>query len=152
MTPLLPPLVALAHLTAAASELRHPNFFSIPVGVVAAFALGGLWYSPLLCAKAWQRRIGKTREELGSPVRPMLVTVAGLGAMAIVIFILAGLIDFDAASGALLGLGLGLGLIAPCLAINYAYGARGFILWLIDVGYQVLALVVIGAVIGAMRG
>jgi hypothetical protein len=142
----------LPQLLLAGAEHGHPNFLAIPVGVVCAFILGGIWYSPALFAKAWQRRIGKTREELGSPVRPMVLNVIALGMMAIVLYVLEFEIPCDGVDGALLGLGLGLGLIAPALGIVYAYGSRGLVLWLIDAGYQVAALATIGAILGAWHG
>ncbi len=142
----------LARLLTADLEHAHPNFLGIPAGVIAAFLLGGMWYSPLVFAKAWQKRIGKTREELGSLLRPMLLSVLAQGLMAIVLYFLEMKIPCDGMDGAGLGLGLGLGLIAPALGIVYAYGARGLVLWLIDAGYQVASLTLIGAILGAWKG
>jgi hypothetical protein len=36
------------------------------VATVSAFILGGLWYSPLLFARAWQRETGLSDEQLNA--------------------------------------------------------------------------------------
>ena len=40
------------------------NWIAIVVAAVASFLLGGLWYSPVLFGKAWQRETGLTDEQL----------------------------------------------------------------------------------------
>ncbi len=40
------------------------NYFAILVGTLAFFAVGGLWYSPLLFAKIWQRTVGLSDSDL----------------------------------------------------------------------------------------
>ena len=40
------------------------NWIAIVVAAVASFLLGGLWYSPALFGKAWQREVGLTDEQM----------------------------------------------------------------------------------------
>ena len=40
------------------------NWIAVVVAAVACFLLGGLWYSPVLFGKAWQREAGLTDEQL----------------------------------------------------------------------------------------
>ena len=40
------------------------NWIAVVVAAVACFLLGGLWYSPVLFGKAWQRETGLTDEQL----------------------------------------------------------------------------------------
>src|SRR4051812_47000535 len=42
------------------------SWLAVVVGAVASFLLGGLWYSPVLFGKAWQRETGLTDEQLKS--------------------------------------------------------------------------------------
>ena len=44
------------------------NWIAIVVAAVGSFVLGGLWYSPVLFGKAWQREAGLTDEKLTRPV------------------------------------------------------------------------------------
>ncbi len=135
-----------------AEVIRHPNIFAIPVAAVAGFAIGGLWYSPLLFARPWLARVGRAKEEMGTMGNSMVLNFIALGVMALGMFLLANRIDFGPSDGALLGVGVGLVFIAPCLGTVYAYTGRPFGLWLIDAGYQTAALAAAGAIIGAWRG
>jgi hypothetical protein len=40
------------------------NWLAVVVAAIACFLLGGLWYSPVLFGKAWQRETGLTDEKL----------------------------------------------------------------------------------------
>ena len=41
------------------------NIWAVLVSAVAFWALGALWYSPVLFGKRWQKEVGMTDEELG---------------------------------------------------------------------------------------
>ena len=40
------------------------NILAVLIAAVSSFLLGGLWYSPALFGKAWQREVGLTDEQL----------------------------------------------------------------------------------------
>ena len=40
------------------------NYFAVAAGALATFVVGGLWYSPALFGKAWQRETGLSDEQL----------------------------------------------------------------------------------------
>ena len=40
------------------------NYFAVAAGALATFVVGGLWYSPVLFGKAWQRETGLSDEQL----------------------------------------------------------------------------------------
>jgi hypothetical protein len=42
----------------------HINFLAVVVAAVAAFIIGGLWYSPLLFAKPWVNAHGYSEEQV----------------------------------------------------------------------------------------
>lgn len=48
--------------------LQGINWLGVAAAVIAAMAVGSLWYSPLLFMKRWIAEIGKTPEQLGSPL------------------------------------------------------------------------------------
>lgn len=140
----------LATALASADEGRHSNFLTIPVGAACAFVLGWIWYS-LLFGKAWLRLVGKTPEELGKPTKAMITSFLMLFVMALALYWQVHRDLDDALDGALSGLGIGVCFIATGLGINYAYQGRPFTLWLIDAGYLVLGLALIGALMGAWQ-
>ena len=39
------------------------NIVAVLVSALLAFVIGGLWYSPILFAKAWMREAGLTEEQ-----------------------------------------------------------------------------------------
>ena len=46
------------------------NFVAVLISGAIIFALGGLWYSPVLFAKQWISVVGKTEEELKKEAKP----------------------------------------------------------------------------------
>jgi hypothetical protein len=44
------------------------NWLAILLAVVAAMAIGTVWFSPMLFAKSWVREMGKTPDQLGNPI------------------------------------------------------------------------------------
>lgn len=135
-------------------DFSNINFLAVLVGGLLAFAFGALWYSPLLFSKAWQKEIGMTEEDLkganmvqifGTSLVLMLIMSLGLS------FTLRGheMGTIDLQTGMLHGLYIGLMFVATSVGINALYQRKSIKLFLIDAGYQVIMLVVMGAVIGA---
>ena len=52
------------------------NWLAVIAATIAAFMLGGLWYSPLLFAKAWQRAAGLSDEAIANANLPMIFGLA----------------------------------------------------------------------------
>ena len=48
------------------------NWLGVLLAAVGAMAVGSLWYSPVLFAKAWQAELGKTMDQLGNPLFSMI--------------------------------------------------------------------------------
>ncbi len=137
-------------------EISNINFLALVVAAIASFALGAVWYSPVLFAKAWQNALGLTEEYLqksnmavifGSSF--VLIFLMNFG-LAIILQGHAGR-DVTAMSGALYGGLIGIFFIATSIGINMLYQRKSFTLWAIDAGYQVLYLTLGGAILGAWR-
>jgi len=126
------------------------NALSCIVAAVAAFVIGGLWYSPLLFVKVWQAEsgVGCEKPEGRDTARifalaflATLVASVNLGA-----FIGRGKgLEF----GLFAGFAAGLGWVSMALAIIYLFERRSLKLWLVNSGYMTVAFTVMGAVIGA---
>lgn len=137
-------------------ELTNINFLALAVAAIASFALGAVWYSPVLFGKAWQNALGFTEEYLkksnmalifGSSFILILLMNFGL---AVILQGHAGR-DVTTLSGALYGFLIGLFFIATSVGINMIYQRKSFALWAIDAGYQVFYLALSGAILGAWR-
>lgn len=128
------------------------NYLAVALAALSAFVLGGLWYSPMLFANKWMALSGQSEEKLKSGNMGMIFGGAFVCAL-ISAFMLALLFEGrvsevqDAASA---GFGIGLGIVAASLGLNYFFERRPLGLWLINGGYFVLQFTIMGAIIGAM--
>jgi Protein of unknown function (DUF1761) len=125
------------------------NYIAVVVVALIPMVLGALWYSPILFADRWMRAVGRTREELGdAPLGYLLSAVAAL----VTSYALARIIRWaevdDVWNGALVALLVWLGFVATVLAVTTFFGGRPRELWLINAGYQLVALVLMGAIHG----
>ncbi|MBA3710359.1 MAG: DUF1761 domain-containing protein [Planctomycetes bacterium] len=142
-------------------EHAHINFLAIPVAAIASFVLGGLWYAPFLFGKPWAARAWAHTggKPTGGMAKAMIVHFFSDLAMAVglTVLIASALTDrlpFDSevASGAATGALVWLAFLGPLIASFCAYNGRGIVLWLIDSGYRLGSLAVMGAILGGWHG
>ena len=130
------------------------NHVAVWAAGIVHFMLGAGWYTAF--STAWMAAVGKTEAQLlaehGNSPLPYIVA---LGAALIVAYTIAWLLPKVGASsaggGAKTGATLALALIATTMAMNYGFEARSPLLWLINAGYMVVGMAVMGAIIGAWR-
>jgi hypothetical protein len=135
-------------------ELASINYLAILVAALSAFAIGSVWYSPLMFSKAWQNALGLSDKDIkeanmlvifGTSFLLMLVMAIGLS----VLLNALNPNGLNWLSGLKNGLYVGLFFIATSYGVNILYQRKSFKLWLIDSGYQVLLLGIMGLIIGA---
>ena len=128
------------------------NYFAIIAGALSTFLIGGLWYSPILFGKAWMRENGFKEEDMKGD---NMVKIFGLA------FIL-GLIssinlamfmgpEKNVGMGAAYGFAAGFGWVATFVGTHYLFERKSFKLFLINAGYSVVALTVMGVIIVALN-
>lgn len=134
------------------TSFQNINWLAVIVAAVSAFALGGLWYSPLLFANRWMKESGVQRD---SPGQNSMATVFGFAFLLSLIasFFLALFIgkDAGAAFGALAGFMAGFGWVFTFIGISYLFESKSLVHFLINACYSVLALTVMGLIIGAWQ-
>ncbi len=136
-------------------ELRLLNWAAVLGASFAWFALGGLWYSPLLFGPLWQDLTGPSvlHQQPSAPmfIVPFVGSLVGMTATAALVRAL-GLTT--PRQGALLGLGLALALVVPTVAIDAAAPNHPAPLtWTLVVGgYHVFGLVLVALVVTRFRG
>jgi hypothetical protein len=130
----------------------HVNWLAIVVAMVAAMALGAVWYGALL-GKQWMAALGKTREEItagGNPAVPMVIAAIAELVMAYFLAILMpavyGAVNWQ--SGLHLGFWLWVGFLAPALILNHRFQGQKWSLTIIDGAYLLGVMLVEGVVIG----
>ena len=127
------------------------NHVAVWAAGAVQFILGAGWYT--LLGRSWLAGIGKTEAQImaehgNSPVPYILALVAALVVAYTLAWLLPKLGALSASSGAATGAVLGLALIGTTLAQNYGFEARPPSLWLINAGYMVVGMGVMGAIVG----
>jgi len=131
--------------------LENVNLLGAIAGAAGAMAIGSLWYSPWVFGSGWQALIGKSPDELGSPVPALLIS--GL------MFVLMGVgMSWIIPDGASIGIGLMWGFLTfwafalPTIVIIGVFERRPWPLMAINLGYLLLAGLVMSALITFLGG
>jgi hypothetical protein len=122
----------------------------------AAFLIGALWYSPLLFANAWVRAHGYTPERLAAmragAARAYAGSFVAFLVMAFVLRLFILHIGADSAGdGAAWGFHAWLGFALPIGFTAHVYSDRPVAVFLIDAGYQLVYMTVMGAILGGWQ-
>ncbi|MEK6335981.1 MAG: DUF1761 domain-containing protein [Acidobacteriota bacterium] len=134
-------------------EKPYINHLAVFVCAVLSLVVGGLWYSPLLFFKAWQKETGLTDEQVAkaNPLKTYSLT-----------FFLAWIISYNLAFflgdsktnwqwGLVAGLLAGVGWVATMFVIISLFEQRSFKYLLINCGYITVYFALIGFVLGIWR-
>ncbi len=132
------------------------NWIALIVAAIVAFALGALWYSNAMFGRQWMAAHGHTPEKLAAMQSSMGKTYAFSFVTylitAMVIALLIGLTGGASLVGgvviavlAWLGFGFPIGLNANLFSGKPASA------FMIDAGYQLIYMIIMGAIIGAWR-
>lgn len=125
------------------------EWMAVATATISGMVLGALWYSPVLYGDAWLRSIGKSRDELVSPVAPMLGSLlACVLAATSVEFLVVATETTTLSGGLLLGLVLGIGVVATAMLSDNMFCGWGWPLFFIQSGYRVSYLALMGAICG----
>ncbi len=128
------------------------NIWAILVAALSTFLIGGLWYSPAFLGKAWMKENGFTEESLKNSNMVRIFGLAFLFAI-IAAFNLAMFLgpEVDTATGAFYGFLAGFGWVATFVGTHYLFERRSFKLFLINAGYSIVALTIMGLILGAWK-
>jgi hypothetical protein len=121
---------------------------------VAAWLIGALWYSPVMFAKPWVKAHGYTPEQLAAMQvmqgKVIAATLVAMILMAAVLQVFLRHLGADSAGdGVQWAFHSWLGFAVPLGFIAHLYSQKKIAAWLIDAGYQLVYLLVMGAILGA---
>jgi hypothetical protein len=123
---------------------HHVNFLACAVAAILVFIVGGPWYR--LFGARWSREAGlDMNRKAGHPAVVFGLSYVCTFVAAVVLSALMG--DVPPSIGVHIGLAVGLGIVAASFGVNYAFGGRSIVLWLIDAGYNTLLFILMAAVI-----
>lgn len=137
--------------------LGQLNWLAVIVGAVIYFALGALWYSPMLFARPWQRSIGWDPDRTPPEMNPMTYVVPFIAylVMAVAVGMIAAAAGSDTlADGIVLGLVLGIGLSLMHTLVDAAFDPNKPQPWTwfaINGSYHALGLLIVAVVVSAWR-
>lgn len=132
------------------SAFSEINWLSVFLAALSSFFIGGLWYGPLL-GKLWMKVHGFTEEELKK--RRALVT---FGFSFVAAFIAALILDMfigaeaNMVFGTAAGFFTGTGWVATFLGILYLFEMKPLKLYLINAGFCVVSLTIMGLLLGIL--
>ncbi len=124
------------------------NLLAVLVAAVASFVLGGLWYSPMLFAKVWQREAGVSDAQLQNANMGLIFGLAFVLSL-VAAFVFALFLGPRPPLALGLGAGASAGLcwVASSFGINYLFERKSFKLFLINGGYHTLQFTLIGLIL-----
>lgn len=124
------------------------NIWAVITAAVSSFVLGGLWYSPLLFGKAWQRATGLTDEQIQGGNMALIFGLSLLLCL-IAAFVFAMFLGPRPPVALGLGAGFSAGLcwVSASFGINYLFERKSLKLFLINAGYHTLQFTLIGLIL-----
>ena len=132
------------------------RWFPVLAAAAAAFALGAVWYSPLLFGRAWLKAHAYTDERIAAmrATAPRAYAVTFLcyvvvGAAMSVLLQRVGVVS--GLTGIKLGALLGIGIAAPLGLTANLYSDSTLSAWGIDAGHQIALLTLMGAILASWR-
>ena len=135
------------------------NYLAVLLAAIANMVVGFLWYSKILFAKPWMEASGMTEEKIeaqsGQMTRTYIISFVGALVMAYVLFHVMALSEnffhyerFQ--TGLTSAFWMWLGFIAPVQLTEVLFGGKSLRLYGINTGYQLAAMLAMGAVLGLM--
>ncbi len=118
------------------------------IALIVHQGLGFLWFGPLF-GKAWTAALGKTMEELTGPATGIIIAIVMGIIVTLSLSLLVSIANVrGAVNGAALGALAGIGFVAATTFTNATFENRSRTATLIFVSYEVIALILMGAIIG----
>ncbi|MEP2025166.1 MAG: DUF1761 domain-containing protein [Reichenbachiella sp.] len=122
---------------------------SVTLAAISSFLVGGIWYGPLF-GKAWMQAFNFTEKDLKSRNIPktfgLSLLLAFIAAITLDMFIGT---EATFAFGAMAGFLAGFGWVATMLGILYLFEMQSLKAYLINAGYCVVSLTLMGLILGA---
>ena len=124
------------------------DLVAVVIAGLSAFALGGLWYSPLLFVRAWQALTGLSDEALARG-NPAMIYGASAVLSLIAAFVFAMFLGPEPSLALGLGAGVSAGLcwVTASFGINYLFERKSMALFAINGGYHTLQFTLYGLIL-----
>jgi hypothetical protein len=127
------------------------NYLAVLVSAVAVFALGSLWYTPILFGNIWLKEVGMTEEDAA---KGNMAKTFSLGFVFIFIMCLALAMFFKDSGytvmqGVRWGVYAGFGLMGATVGLNAVYESKSWTYVAINAGYVTIGMAMAGGILRA---
>jgi hypothetical protein len=124
-------------------DFTHANWLAVVIAAVANMVIGYVWYMPMVLGKRWEAAAGKPMAAATPMAYGMLAITSLLIAYILALFLGGvGLVN-GAVDGFLFYVVVGSVLLGAVV-----WEGRSMMYWYINAGYWLLALIVMGAIVG----
>ena len=137
------------------------NYLAVLVAAIVIFAIGGLWYSPVLFAKRWIALQNRTEEQMRAEAAaanmPLMYLSAFICAfiqawvLAMVIGHMSQVAEMGVAHAAIFSALIWLGFAAATSYATALFSAKPKQLWVIDSTYNLVSFVLAGIILAVWR-
>jgi hypothetical protein len=143
--------------------MQYPaiNYLAVLVSAIIIFAIGGLWYSPVLFAKRWIALQNKTEEQMraeaASANMPVLYAIAFICAfiqawvLAMVIGHMSQVAEMSVAHAAIFSALLWLGFAGSTSYATALFSGQPKALWAINSFYNLVSFIIAGIILAVWR-
>ncbi len=129
------------------------NWLAVIAAAIIRLAVGAVWYSPVAFGPIWLKTVGLTQDQMMGAM-PRAIAVDAIGSL-VMAFILLHAVVYAGGDTLLLGAAIGalnwLGFVAVVLIATNVYEQRPLRSAYISAGFNLVALIVMGAVLAVWR-
>ena len=131
------------------TAFENINWLSVLVAAISTFFIGGIRYGPIF-GKGWMTEFGINEEDLKQRSVPktfgLSLLLAFVAALVLDLFIGA---EADLLFGAFAGFFAGVGWVGTMLGILYLFEMKSLKAYVINAGYCIVSLTLMGIILGA---
>lgn len=127
------------------------NWLAVLVAAVAMFALGAVWYSPVLFLKQWVKAAGLEIDYAKRGSLPAILGISFVLTLLMAILLGAFTAPLDFGGTVMAALAAGLGWASFSLAIIALFERRPLAYFLVNGGYLTLGFLLMGAILGLWK-
>ena len=130
------------------------NYLAVIVAAVINMVIGFAWYSQSMFGKQWMALMGKSAADLKGGMKPSTYPLMTLSAL-VMAYVMANVVGWAGAStigeGLMVGFWVWLGFVVTTSSANVLFEQRPKGLFYITVGYYLVSLVIMGALLAVWQ-
>ena len=125
------------------------KFLAVLVGAIISMAVGFVWYSKPVFGTIWMRLSGISQDQVegGAGIGYLWTFIGSLVATLVLSLLILTMGSTTFVEGLMAGVLVGVGFAATATLANSVFEGKNLGAWLINAGYQVMSLAIIGGVL-----